>query len=143
MVFSATPTAAFIGSRWLLQMMLLSLRPGSVGGQIGNREMGFEGPHFAGDVFAHQEFHVIAARLQRESGVVLIVLAHGLGGVAFVQLDLDEVANVADHRFRFVLNLADKIELRDAAPPLAASATTDPGTFTETGTKYAPGDTRK
>ena len=42
------------------------------------------------------------------------------------------------------MDLADEIELGFAAPAFfCASASTEPGTLTETGTKYAVGEMRK
>ena len=49
------------------------------------------------------------------------LLLPALSGVVLIQLDLDEIAHVADDVLLLVLNLADEIELRTLAPPLAAS----------------------
>ena len=90
------------------------LQTGGVGAEIGNRETGFECPHLAGDVLAHQKLHAVTPGCESEAGVVLEALAGNLSRLIGIQFDLDEVPDIAGDRLLLVLDLAQKIELRES-----------------------------
>src|SRR5262249_40374963 len=77
------------------------------GAEIGNCEAGLEGPHFAAQVFADQKFHLIPARLQCKTSVILEAFS-GFGQF-LVELYFNKIANIADGRAGLILDLADEI----------------------------------
>ena len=76
--------------------------------QIGNLHVGLERAHAAGAIFADDEFQVIAAGSEQETGVVLNVFAADL--LRAVDRELYGVALMADRQFSAGENFADDVD---------------------------------
>ena len=88
---------------------------------------------------ARQHLDDVLARQQREAGLVLDRAASpARAAVSIAQLDVQLVAHVLHRDAVVVLHLADEVDHRCAPRRAAcASASSLPGIFTATGTKYS------
>ena len=109
---------------------------------IGNCKRGFERAHLAGPVVTGQKFEPVFAGRERKAGVVFNAAATQLAGVAFVSLTWMPSRTVATMQ-PAVQDLADEVEFVIVSAPFLATVISDPGIFTDTGTKYLSRMSRK
>ena len=135
LLLSADPTASVIACRWLLQTTELMRRSSVFACQVGHLERGLERSHLARLVLARQELQAIIARRQGEAGVVFEAAAAGLRAVASLSFTLMPSRTLATS-----LPLASRIWPMKSNSvvsfePFFAKEISEPGIFTETGTK--------
>ena len=82
-----------------------------LGGEIGNHELGLEGPHLAGFVFAREELQSVGAGREGEARVVGEGAFGERAGALALELDFLVIAHVALHDAFGIADFADEIEL--------------------------------